>query len=274
MGDRMSEEQSSIIENEVNTGIVIAGAYADKIRRTLFAQLKDYVKGSKEMAKEVARAAGEVNRLLYYILVENLQSSKGDAVRVRVRYRFDPLKQRITWDYDSLRVEFYRRVNDEEVQSIVERVKKEKLEEVLKQYTYKPVEETRVEAIVEETRELKPVVEPTQPIGKPESIISIINTVDPIGETADGGVIFRVADSKGDNIGIISLEYRGGDLFIDAILIHGGEAYRVQNKASKSKEEYMDNPALLVKDLEEARIINIPASEAKRIIEEKMGEII
>jgi len=40
------------IENELSTGLVIAGAYADKLRRTLFAQLRDLVKKNRDFARK------------------------------------------------------------------------------------------------------------------------------------------------------------------------------------------------------------------------------
>jgi len=73
----------------LSTGLIIAGAYADKLRRTLFAQLSDRVKSGEIDSKEVARAAAEVNQLLFNIIVEDLKMNKGDVVRVRVDYEIE-----------------------------------------------------------------------------------------------------------------------------------------------------------------------------------------
>jgi len=69
----------------LSTGFIIAGAYAGKVRKTLFAQLRDHVKRGEVSAQEVARAA-ELNRALYHILVERLKSDKGDAIKAKVEY--------------------------------------------------------------------------------------------------------------------------------------------------------------------------------------------
>ena len=280
----MSQEEtqtSEIIENELNTGLVIAGAYADKLRRTLFAQLRDYVKKNKEFAREVARAAGEVNRLLYIILVENLKSDKGDAVRIRIKYKFDPREMKIRWEYDTLRIEFFKRQPDEQVNEVAKKVIKEKLKEVMEQYAEAPSREEAEEAMREalETKEAKEeateATETTQPIEKTEeNIVDLIGSVDPIGETASEGVVFKVTSKEGENIGLISLEPRAGEWIIDAIIIHAGKAYRMYTKASKDKQTYMDNPSLLIEELSKSKPVPISSEDARKLIEGKMGEII
>jgi len=97
----------------LSTGLVIAGAYAQKLRRALFAQLRDQIKVGNVDNSEVARAAGEINRIVYEIIVNKLRLDKGDAVRVRVDYTLKDGK--IVWDLGSLRIEAFRRVPDNEV---------------------------------------------------------------------------------------------------------------------------------------------------------------
>jgi hypothetical protein len=271
-------QTGGIIENEVNTGIVIAGAYADKLRRTLFAQLRDYVKKNKEFAREVARAAGEVNRILYYILVENLRSDKGDAVRVRIKYRFDPDKMKITWDYDTLRIEYFKRQPDEQVNEVARRVLKEKLKEVMEEYATAPSREEAEQTMKEALEGKKEVVEEEKTEEKIEAVevdlASEIGSVDPIGETGEGGVVFKITDKNGENMGLASLEPRAGEWVVDAVLIHKGKAYRIYTKASRDKQAYMDNPMLVVEEIRKSKPTQISSEDAKKLIEGKMGEII
>jgi len=103
---------------QLSTGLIIAGAYADKIRKTLFAQLRDEIKSGDITPQEVARAAAELNRLLYHIIVDKLKSDKGDVVRARIEYELE--EGRIKWHYDTLRLEYFKRVPDEEVSKVVE----------------------------------------------------------------------------------------------------------------------------------------------------------
>lgn len=101
-------------KNEISTGFVIAGAYADKLRRTLFAQLSPKIKSKEISANVVAKASRDLNMLLYNILVEKLSVKKGDVVRIRIGYVLEGGE--IKWDYNSLRIEVYRRVEEEEVE--------------------------------------------------------------------------------------------------------------------------------------------------------------
>ncbi|MCC6042526.1 MAG: DUF2258 domain-containing protein [Candidatus Verstraetearchaeota archaeon] len=101
----------------LSTGFIIAGAYADKVRKTLFAQLRDHMKRGEVSAQEVARAAAELNRALYHILVERLKSDKGDVVRAKIEY--DVEGGRVVWDYNTLQLEVFKRIPDEEVQRVL-----------------------------------------------------------------------------------------------------------------------------------------------------------
>jgi len=101
----------------LRTGLVIAGAYADKVRRVLFAQLRDRVKSGDISNSEVARAAGELNRLLFDILVNRLNIDKGDVVRITVDY--DIQDGVIRWVLDTLQVQAWRRMPDEDVANAV-----------------------------------------------------------------------------------------------------------------------------------------------------------
>jgi len=103
----------------LSTGLIIAGAYADKLRRTLFAQLSERVKSGEIDSKEVARAAAEVNQLLFNILVEDLKIDKGDVVRVRVDYNVED--GMIKWDLNTLSLEVFKRISDEEINSVIKK---------------------------------------------------------------------------------------------------------------------------------------------------------
>ncbi len=106
----------------IRTGYVSAGGYAYKVRRVLFAQLKHLVQAGRVDAKEVARAAGYLNTLLYHLVVEQMGFTKSDVLRITVSYNVR--NGVIEWDLDSLRVEMYRRVEDEQVSKALGLAKK------------------------------------------------------------------------------------------------------------------------------------------------------
>ncbi|MCS7099910.1 MAG: DUF2258 domain-containing protein [Sulfolobales archaeon] len=102
----------------LSSGLVIAGAYAYKIRRTAFAQLRNAVKEGTIRSGDVAYAVAQLNRLLYSILVESLRVDKGDVVRIVVDYELTPGK--INWKLDTLKIEVFKRFPDEDVRKVVE----------------------------------------------------------------------------------------------------------------------------------------------------------
>ena len=103
----------------LSTGYIIVGAYADKLRRTLFAQLSDKLRNKEMDPKEIARAAAEINQHLFNILVNELKLDKGDVVRIRIDY--DVETNRVQWRYDSLRIEAFKKVSEDEINKVVKR---------------------------------------------------------------------------------------------------------------------------------------------------------
>jgi len=101
----------------LSSGFVIAGAYASKIRKTTFALLRDVMKEGVIKSEDIAYAVGQLNKLLYSILVEGLKVDKGDVVRIIVDYEISPGK--IEWKLDTLRVEVFRRVPESEVETVL-----------------------------------------------------------------------------------------------------------------------------------------------------------
>lgn len=98
----------------LNTGLIIAGGYSDKVRKTLFAQLAGNVKQGRLKPQEVARAVAELNQTLYKILVEKLGTEKGDVVRVRVDYQVSE-EGAIQWRWETLKIEYFKREPEEAV---------------------------------------------------------------------------------------------------------------------------------------------------------------
>lgn len=101
----------------LRSGLVIAGAYADKLRRVAFAQMKNLIKEGIISAKDVAYHVAQLNKLLYRILVDTLKIDKGDVVRISINYRI--VDGRIEWDFNSLKIEAFRRIPQEEVDKAV-----------------------------------------------------------------------------------------------------------------------------------------------------------
>ena len=84
----------------------------------MFAQLKDSIKNGEITAQEIAKSVGELNRMLYTLLVEKLKIDKGDLVRIRINYEIKD--GQIAWDRNSLRIEAFRRIPEDEIEKAVE----------------------------------------------------------------------------------------------------------------------------------------------------------
>jgi hypothetical protein len=275
----LSATGSSVESRELSTGLIIAGAYADKVRRTLFAQLRDAVKQDKEFAREVARATAELNVVLYNILVEELKISKGDVVRVRINYRVEP-GRKITWLYDTLRVEAFKRVPDESVEKVVSTIISTRLNQILEKLRVAPREAEKAvkefeiaEEEVEREVKVAPQVTPT-PL-RPEHLLGEISSVDIIGETVERGFIAKLSRSDGSTLGVVSLQPTSeGDVVIDAILVHMQRAYRYLTRTKKSISLLYEEPKQVLDEISRVTPTEISAEEAQKLIEEKMKSLV
>ncbi|RLG79973.1 MAG: DUF2258 domain-containing protein [Thermoprotei archaeon] len=104
----------------LRSGLVIAGAYADKLRRTAFAQLRGALKEGIIKPSEVAFYVAQLNKVLYRVFVDELRIDKGDVVRVTIDYEVKP--GAIEWKFDTLRIEAFRRLPDEQIKEVLDRV--------------------------------------------------------------------------------------------------------------------------------------------------------
>lgn len=102
----------------LNIGTIIAGAYADKVRRTLFAITKNIQPPLKN--EDVAYASAILNQTLYKILVEKLKIDKGDVVRIVIDFEIKDGK--IEWKYDTLKIEWFARKDQSEIDKAIKEV--------------------------------------------------------------------------------------------------------------------------------------------------------
>lgn len=268
-------EQPSIETRELSTGYIIVGAYADKVRKTLFAQLKDLSKQDKEFSREIARASAELNVVLYRILVDELKADKGDVIRARVSYTVDPRNKRIRWDYKSLRLELFRRVPDEQVSQLVNEIVQNKLSKILEEYRLAPREaEEAIKAfeVTEEQLEAQ-----RQPVPLPAPVIkpgTLIGSVDILGETVYGGLLLKISDKEGRSKGLATVTPSGDEIEIDAIIIHEGSAKRYLGRVKGALSVYRDNPGRLVSDLDRIQPTELSREQADSLIREKMFSMV
>lgn len=94
------------VKKRLSTGVVPAPLYARKIKRTIFAQLRNEIKRGEVSSNEVAFRVGQLNRFLYDILAKQEGIDKRDMIRIRVDYEIS--NGELKWDYNSVEVEIWR----------------------------------------------------------------------------------------------------------------------------------------------------------------------
>ncbi len=105
---------------KLSTGYVRASGYAHKVRRVLFALARKKVE-----PKEIIRASAELNQRIFEEF-QKLNVSKEDVVRITVEFQIRDGS--IVWDYDSLRIEVYRKGEEERLAKAMEEVEERERE--------------------------------------------------------------------------------------------------------------------------------------------------
>jgi hypothetical protein len=103
-----------VMAMRLSTGFVRASGYSYKVRRVLFALTR-----GKVDAKEVVRAAGELNQRIFEKLQE-LGVEKSDVVRITVPFSIKD--GTIEWDYEGLNIEVYRKSEEEKLAMAMEEI--------------------------------------------------------------------------------------------------------------------------------------------------------
>ena len=236
-------------ENRLSTGLVIAGAYADKVRRTLFAQAKNLGVESRE----VVRASAELNRILFEILVNNLKIDKGDVVRIRINYVVRDGK--IEWIYDTLEIEAFRRIPDEEVSKIVKEAIG-RVKEILKA----PVSEEEKKVVGAEAERVR---EEARRVSVEFAEAKLL------GENEEGQKIVALKNEAGKTIGVLAISENE----IEGVVVVGKEK-AIKLKAAGVEVGDPENTEELKKAIEKSEAEEITRDEARKMIEEKIKGLI
>lgn len=91
---------------EARTGLVLASGYANKLRRVIFAIVKDKIKLGEITQQQVAYRVGQLNAVLFKILAEMENVKKDDVVRIIVP--FDVVNGDLVFNYKDIIVQLWR----------------------------------------------------------------------------------------------------------------------------------------------------------------------
>lgn len=89
------------------TGFVKAAGYAKKVRKTLFATVKNRVE-----TREVLRASAELNQKIFEKMQE-MGVEKSDVVTIEIEFELKDGK--IEWDYNTLKINVFKSEEEEKL---------------------------------------------------------------------------------------------------------------------------------------------------------------
>jgi hypothetical protein len=244
---------------QLSTGLVIAGAYADKIRRVAFAQLREELKKGRIASDVIVRRTAELNRLLYDVLVNRLRIDKGDVVRIRIEYEVE--EGDLKWKLETLQIEAFRRLPDDEVRRAVEEM----------------IRAAKEVLAAPPTAEERAWIEEAKPEEKPEELWrpseEVVHSVTVIGETSEGERLAAIVNAQGEGAGIAVLKPSNGETRVQAILVPAEhEAYMAEFTVPRSVDEVSEEE--LKKQLLSQGYRRIDVREAQKIIVEKRRQLV
>ncbi|HHI00951.1 MAG: hypothetical protein DRP38_08305 [Thermotogae bacterium] len=98
----------------LSTGFVRASGYANKVRKVLFALTR-----GKLNPESVVRASGQLNQYLFDKLQE-MGVKKEDVVRISIEFNIK--NGEIEWNYDTLKIEVYKKEEEEKLAEAMKEV--------------------------------------------------------------------------------------------------------------------------------------------------------
>ncbi|USS40401.1 DUF2258 domain-containing protein [Thermococcus aggregans] len=99
---------------KLSTGFVRASGYANKVRKVLFALTR-----GKLNPETVVRASAELNQYLFDKLQE-MGVKKEDVVRISIEFNIK--NGEIEWNYDTLKIEVYKKEEEEKLAEAMKEV--------------------------------------------------------------------------------------------------------------------------------------------------------
>jgi len=261
----------------LSTGFVIAGAYADKVRRVLFAQLRDRVKAGEIKSRTIATRASELNRLLFEILVNKLKITKRDVVRIRIEY--DVHNGDIVWKLDTLHIEAFRRIPDPEIEKVV-KDSIDRYDEILastiteKERAWTKAHTGEVERRVQMQAKKTRTATYESRFYRLDEIGVTLTTSIVQGSIDRGKTLVLLKTPDGENIGLASLESINDATKVTVVIIPGRRAYHTTFTLRKDFKDIERNPGILLEALNNAAFAEIAREEAEAFIKTQLDELI
>jgi hypothetical protein len=105
----------------LSSGLVYVRFCIDKLRKNLYAYLRNYISRDREWCLGIDKAVEELSNVVSKVFIK-LGVSEDDVVRIRIEYQIDENSKSIIFNWSTLSIEVFRRIPRKDVEAIIKNI--------------------------------------------------------------------------------------------------------------------------------------------------------
>jgi hypothetical protein len=105
----------------LSSGLVYVGFCIGKLRKNLYAYLRNYISRDREWCLGIDKAVEELSNVVSKVFIK-LGVSEDDVVRIRIEYQIDENSKSIIFNWSTLSIEVFRKIPRKDVEAIIKNI--------------------------------------------------------------------------------------------------------------------------------------------------------
>jgi len=105
----------------LSSGLVYVGFCIGKLRKNLYAYLRNYISRDREWCLGIEKAVKELDNVVSKVFIK-LGVGEDDVVRVRIEYQINENNKSIIFNWSTLSIEVFRKIPRKDVEAVVKNI--------------------------------------------------------------------------------------------------------------------------------------------------------
>jgi len=105
----------------LSSGLVYVGFCIGKLRKNLYAYLRNYISRDREWCLGIEKAVKELDNVVNKVFIK-LGVGEDDVVRIRIEYQINENNKSIIFNWSTLSIEVFRRIPRKDVEAIIKNI--------------------------------------------------------------------------------------------------------------------------------------------------------
>jgi hypothetical protein len=105
----------------LSSGLVYVRSCIDKLRKNLYAYLRNYISRDREWCLGIDKAVEELSNVVSKVFIK-LGVGEDDVVRIRIEYQINENSKSIIFNWSTISIEVFRRIPRKDVEAVVKNI--------------------------------------------------------------------------------------------------------------------------------------------------------